>query len=56
MTLKATRRKKGPSVSCDNADTCGATSIYGFDVVDTKTNTRRILCADCASEATEGGA
>jgi hypothetical protein len=55
MPLKATRRKNGPPASCDNADMCGAHRIYGFNVVDTKNNTRRILCADCASEATEGG-
>ena len=48
LPVTATRRKDGPPTSCNQ---CGASSIYGFDVVDHDHGITRVLCADCAMEA-----
>lgn len=48
--VTAEHRKDGPSTSCHN---CGASSIYGFNVVDHDHGIHRVLCADCAMDAVE---
>ena len=53
MAPTVTRREQGPPTSCHNVAECGASGIYGFDVVDTDHGIHRVLCTDCAREAVE---
>ena len=48
MRLRLKRREKGPPVDCVNERTCGATSIYGFEVRNRDTNCIIVVCLDCA--------
>ena len=48
------RREKGPPVDCVRERTCGATSIYGFEVQHTGTNCWYAVCVDCARKMAVG--
>tara|TARA_R110000751_G_scaffold20241_8_gene59598 strand:- start:878 stop:1102 length:225 start_codon:yes stop_codon:yes gene_type:complete len=55
MSFQLKRREKGPPVDCVKARTCGATSIYGFEVQNTHTNCWYAVCVDCARTMAEAG-
>ena len=49
--ITAERREQGPATSCHQ---CGESWIYGFNVTDHDHGIHRVLCVDCAREATGG--